>query len=543
MRLAAFALTGALIVLVPAASSAPAADPVATAIASICTASAYKPSEGKRAITMQPGMGTGGFAISANKDAQAWFDYGLKLYHGFYHQDAKAAFAKAAEADPNCAMCVWGQALAEGPTQNYNINDRQRADALAFAKKAQSMVSGDARDRDLIEALIKRYSDGKGFDVAYAERMQQIAAANPGIDDIGVLAAHAWQGVRGDDNAKSGEKAIAILEPILKKSPNDSGAIHFYIHASEFAGRPGIALPAAHRLAGIAPGASHLVHMAAHTFFRMGEYQDAAVVNADALGVDATYSKSQNAPGALPSVTDYYSHNFNFGIAGAMMSGDGPLALKFAEHMPVAWPLESLKGDAQSGSRTRSYIAYALFQPDAALAIKAPPADAKNATGGWHYARGEAFARKGDLAGLKGEIKALGGGLFAKKPTGWSLIALRVLEGRAAMLEGRPTQAAKAYTEAAATQDKLFRDNMDPPPWWYPVHRSTAAAQLAAGRHAEAVSAAEASLKDWPDDPMALLVLSRAEEAMGRKDAARDHIAKARKLWRGDLSKAKLETI
>jgi len=543
MRLAAFALTGALIIRVPAASSAPAVDPAATAIASICTASAYKPSEGKRAITMQPGMGTGGFAISANREAQGWFDYGLKLYHAFYHGDAKLAFAKAAEADPNCAMCVWGQALAEGPTQNYDIDEKERAAALAFAKKAQSMVAGDARDRDLTQALVQRYSGAKKFDVTYAERMQAIAAANPTNDDIAVLAAHAWQGVRGQDEKVIGEKAIALLEPVLKRSPNDSGAIHFYIHASEFAGRANIALAPAHRLAGIAPNASHLVHMAAHTFFRVGEYQDAAVVNADALGVDATYGRSQNQPEAL-SKNDYYAHNFNFGIAGAMMSGDRALALKFAEHMPVAWPLDTLKGDAQSGSRTRTHIAYALFSPDEALAVKAPGADAPKALAGWHYARGEAFARKGDLAGLQVEIKGLAGkGLFWRKPPGWNVIARHVLEGRAAMLEGKPEVAAKLFAEAAASQEKLFKDNMDPPPWWYPIHRSAAAAHLAAGRHADAVREAETSLKAWPDDPMALVVLSRAEEALGRKDAARDHIARAQKLWRGDLSKAKIETI
>ncbi|RZJ80391.1 MAG: tetratricopeptide repeat protein, partial [Brevundimonas sp.] len=291
MRLAALALTGALIVLVPGASSAPAPDPVSTAIASICTASAYRPSTGERTITMQPGMGSGGFAIAANRDAQAWFDYGLKLYHAFYHEDAKRAFAKAAELDPACAMCVWGQALAAGPTQNYTIDKDETAQALVLAKKAQAMAGTTRRDRDLIDALVLRYSpDTKPPDKAYAERMEDVARANPGNDDIWVLTAHAWQGVRGDDMARIGEKAIPWLEPVLKRSPDNTAAIHFYIHASEFAGRPAIALKPAHRLAALAPGASHLVHMAAHTFFRVGEYEEAATVNADALGVGALYS-------------------------------------------------------------------------------------------------------------------------------------------------------------------------------------------------------------------------------------------------------------
>ena len=42
---------------------------------------------------------------------------------------------------------------------------------------------------------------------------------------------------------------------------------------------------------------------------------------------------------------------------------------------------------------------------------------------------------------------------------------------------------------------------------------------------------------------MALLVLSKAEDAAGQKDAARDHLAQARKAWRGDLAKVGMAAI
>ena len=67
------------------------------------------------------GIGSSHLKITTKSpEAQAWFDYGLKLFHAFYHDDAKLAFDKAAERDPDCAMCLWGQALSRGATQNYD---------------------------------------------------------------------------------------------------------------------------------------------------------------------------------------------------------------------------------------------------------------------------------------------------------------------------------------------------------------------------------------------------------------------------------------
>jgi tetratricopeptide (TPR) repeat protein len=116
-------------------------------------------------------------------------------------------------------------------------------------------------------------------------------------------------------------------------------------------------------------------------------------------------------------------------------------------------------------------------------------------------------------------------------------IAGKVLAGRAAMLQGEPARAAGLYAEAAATQEKAFPvlKNFDPPPWWYPVRRSTAAAWLKAGRYADAEREAKASLADWPQDALALRVLSQAEQKLGRSKASKDHLAEARRAWRGDL--------
>jgi tetratricopeptide (TPR) repeat protein len=104
------------------------------------------------------------------------------------------------------------------------------------------------------------------------------------------------------------------------------------------------------------------------------------------------------------------------------------------------------------------------------------------------------------------------------------------------MLQHRFADAAQASEQAVAEQDGYAPDSWDPPPWWYPVRRSAAAAWLAEGQYAKAAEAAQKSLVAWPSDPLALLVLSRAQDALGNHDAAGRYRGQAVGLWMGDIA-------
>jgi Flp pilus assembly protein TadD len=118
-------------------------------------------------------------------------------------------------------------------------------------------------------------------------------------------------------------------------------------------------------------------------------------------------------------------------------------------------------------------------------------------------------------------------------------IAHLVLVGRLAMLQHRYGDAGHAFEDAAVLQDKLVDKpgSMDPPAWWYPVRRSAAAAWLAAGQYQQAADTAQKSLSVWPDDPLALHVLSQAEDKLGKSADAHRHDGQAIGLWMGDITK------
>jgi tetratricopeptide (TPR) repeat protein len=546
------AVTGAPIA--PLAASSQVTPESLAAFNSICSAEA-KASGAAPDLKLSPGMGTGGFKVdSASKAAQDWFNFGLALSHAFYHEDAKVAMKKAAEADPDCSLCAWGLAWSKGPTLNYGINDQQRIEALGAAEKAKSLAKDD-KARRLAEAMVARYAApavkglnralgapraGQGAtEPAFGKTLAKIAEDYPDDTELSVLAAHALLiPVRGD-NLSGLKPALAILETVLKNHPNDTGAIHYFIHATEFADRAEDAIGYADKLGKLAPAASHLVHMPAHTFFHAGRYHDAAVVNAKAIGADMSWLKTGGKPpgSALPM---YYAHNLTFGLEGALMSGDAKLALKYADHADVAYP-QSMAVAQRSGVTPRTYVALARHAPDRMLAV-APVAG--NIRFGVYraYGRGEAFLSKGDIAAARIERVALDK-VHGAKSDPEAIVARSVLSGRIAMAAGDGRSAARFFEAGARSQDKLLQGFMDPPRWWYPVRRSVAAAWLQAGDYRKAEAEATKSLASWKNDPLALWVLGKAQLAQGHTGAGEATMAKARELWLGDFDSITVEAI
>ena len=65
------------------------------------------------------------------------------------------------------------------------------------------------------------------------------------------------------------EEIVSTLESVIKRDPNHLGALHYYIHTVEASNSPERALAAANRLAALAPGAGHIVHMPALAVARL----------------------------------------------------------------------------------------------------------------------------------------------------------------------------------------------------------------------------------------------------------------------------------
>ncbi len=484
--------------------------------------------------TLLTGYGNGGFtATTSVPQAQAFFSNGLELSAAFAHKAAIAAMGEAVRLDPACAMCLWGQALVSGPTINYGSEPKERAPLLEMVRKAKTLAAktGTARERDLIDALLLRYQPGMdvhALDVRYAAAMRKVAARYPADNEIAVLTADAlmvssFKEGADDFDHDAINAAITLLETVLARAPEHTPAIHFYIHATEVSGEPAKAEPYADKLAGLAPNASHLVHMPSHTFFWVGRYQDAADTNWRAVEIGKANARRLGLP-EPKGVWDlpYHAHNVIFGLGGAMMAGDGRTALNLARPL-VERSTEREKAEPFSQMLAAAgYFAMARFDdPAAVLALAEPKLPYLKAAR--HYARGEAMMWLRDLAGAKAELAAIPDHVADKgkdgkidrdhrAPEQMLGITRGVLEGRIAMAEGRAKDAVKAFTAAADIEEtKDFMQFSDPPAFWYPVRRDVAAALLAAGDAPGARAAAEQSLRLRPRDAVAEDLLRRAE--------------------------------
>ena len=94
---------------------------------------------------------------SSSREAQAYFDQGMRLTYAFNHVEAIRAFEEAARRDPGCAICYWGVALASGPNINWPMDSASGARAWAAIERARELADrANERERALIAALAYR---------------------------------------------------------------------------------------------------------------------------------------------------------------------------------------------------------------------------------------------------------------------------------------------------------------------------------------------------------------------------------------------------
>lgn len=481
--------------------------------------------------------------------AQRYFNQGMVMAFGFNHAEAIRAFRAAQRLDPSCAMCFWGEALATGP--NINVTSKGKAimspaDRVAAHKAAQQAVALKASASDVEKALIDaqavRYdgnetSDRDPLDRAYAEAMKTVVDRFPADDDAAAIYAEAWMNTMPWDYwSAQGEpkpatvEVVNALERIIGRSPTHPLALHLYIHAVEASPAPGRAEKAADTLLSLVPNSGHLVHMPAHTYWRVGRYHDASEANVKAAAVDEAYIAQCKAQGFYPAM--YYPHNIHFLWAASSMEGRSAVAIEAAEKLAANVRLEQIKEfPAVEFFKTIPTVARVTFgRWDEILAAPMPDASLDYVTAIQHYARGIAFARKSDLASARQERAAL---VPLKKTqkvmtidaNDYPAVALlemadTLLQGEIAMAAGTTAAAIGHFRRAVALQDQL--PYTEPPFWYYPTRQSLGVALLTAKRAAEAEAVYRRDLELYPHNGWSMFGLIQSLDAQGKTVEARE---------------------
>lgn len=508
---------------------------------------AYMGQADKPGAPVFTGLGNLHHAISSkNPQTQRFFDQGIDLLIGFNHAEAIRSFREAARLDPDCAMCWWGVSVALGP----NINMTMPADAVAPAWQSLEMARAlephaSPEERAWIEALAARYSndpsaDRAKLDEAYAQAMGKLWHDYPDDLDAGVFYAEAmmdtqpWDYWQPDYKTPKGHAAevISTLESIIARAPNHPGALHLYIHIVEASTTPERAEAAADRLETLMPEAGHIVHMPSHIYYRVGRYADAAHVNELAAKTDEDYIAQCKAQGYYP--IGYYGHNIHFLWTSSEMLGRHAVALDAARRLvkAIGPDADKVNPSAELFYFTPLVTELRFGKWDAVLAEPSPPQNRRLDVAVSLYARGFAFANKGDLhqartdrmklAAMKGDagLAKLDG--FPVPASQMAEMSLDLLDGEIARKSGHLGEAIADFTKARDIE--LALPYTEPPYWHQPVSHLLGAALLAAHRPAEAEAVYRDSLMRYRLDGWAFAGLAQALDAQGKKqegDAAR----------------------
>lgn len=542
----------------------------AALLVAACATVAFEPDRNARAPLLE-GFGAAEATVTTSvPQARQFFAQGMALGWAFNHGEAVRSFKAALAADPACAMCAWGVAWQLGP----NINDKGRSQLQAAQQHLDVAVrhaaGATARERALIDALAVRYAHasqaretaplaagvcGKGpgrgaspLDHAYAQRLQALMAAYPDDPDIvalwveAMMVAHprlAWPSAPGAAPTAELQDIASRLEGALARHPQHTGLNHYLIHAMDHPSVAARALPAAERIARLAPGAPHLVHMPSHTYAHLGRYEEAARANEQALQAERAYHDRARTQGFEPA-SDWRYHNQHFLWFAHLMAGRGDDALAAARRNAGLFG----SGSYAYGEYVHSLPIFTLVRLERwqdVLREPTPPGSglARAVT---HGARGVALARLGRPAEAKTELAALQevearlrndrtssndeGRWLAR---GTADISLGRLEAEIAAAEGR-WPAAEAH-QRRTMREAAGYDQAEPAMFGAGMRLALGELLLRAGKPQEAVTVFQEELVERPSSGWALRGLAQAARAQGDGQAAARHLRELDRVW------------
>ena len=476
------------------------------------------------------GLGTFARPISSKSpDAQAYFNQGFQLMYAFARVEAGRSFREAQRRDPDCAICYWGEAWVWGPYISEGRTAEHETRAYAAIQKARSLATahGDAKEQALIQAMAARYTgrfEGErrvAADRAYAQAMARVAKAYPDDLDIATLYGEALflllpRPGAFDLNDPDVSRVLSVLESALKRDIRHPGACHLYVHTTELTSEPQRAERCVEYLGNAVPGASHLNHMPAHTWTRVGRWGDAVRASLQAWQSDQKAAKGEG-------FLTYPTHDLQMLVYAASFDGQSAPAISAARG------IAKLTGDPM-------YLALALvrfgrFGEIATMGER--PAD--DIPGGmWDFAHGYAALRAGTVQDARQYLDRVSATTKASKavfkfhPANVLLGTLAaILEGEILRSSGDINRAITAFERAVALDDSIIID--DPEPLPFPARHWLGAALLDAKRFADAERVYRDDLKRHPHNGWSLVGLQLALKGQGKPSVEID--ADLRSSW------------
>ena len=521
------------------------------------------PAPDKPLAILVPGSGTYSREISTdNSQAQAFFDQGLRFAWGFYFPESIASYQEAARLDPDHPMPYWGMAHAMGPNPNSRyarMPDDPQGEGLKAIKKALERIDmASSLEAKLIRAMYVLYDkksipDSDARDQAYLSAMRELNEEFPDDPDIAALYAASYMSIGRWDywdsqgNPKSETMPVAeALEHIIRQDQSHPGVLHLHIHLIEASLEPERALVSADALEATVPIAGHVVHMPAHIYVRVGQYEKAIESNVRSQAVDLEFAKLWGDY-PLPDIGTYpLSHRIHAGHAmdfvryAATVQGNSQTAIR------TAWEMANRVGNdanqVRGGQKRVSapWLVLKIFgQWDEILALKPAHQGTPYLDGIWAYVLGSAYLSKGNTQEAEKELERLKAIANAPDADEYRVgatpasavlkLASYGLEGEFLMASGDLSGAINAFRAGVAIEDQ--NNYTEPPDWAQPMRHYLGAALLLAGQAEQAEAVYRRDLRWNQNNGWSLFGLRQALIAQDKKTEAAEVLEAWQKAW------------
>ena len=511
-----------------------------------------------------PGSGSYSREISTNvNDAQEFFDQGLRFAWGFYFPESIASYQEAARLDPSHPMPYWGMAHAMGPNPNSRyarMPDDPKGEGLKAIERALEKIDqATPLEKEIIEAMYVFYdrdsiNDADLRDQAYLRKMRDLNKKYPNDPDIAALYAGSYMSIRRWDywdksgNPKGETLEVAeALEHIIDMGISHPGVFHLHIHLIEASSQPERALISANSLEKTVPIVGHVVHMPAHIYIRVGDYQKAIDNNIRSQRVDKDLEELwDDMP--LPNLGTYpLSHKLHAGHALDFIRYAATVQGNFEMANSAAWDMANrIKGDAifvMGGQKRVSapWLVYKIFGKwEEILSLEPEHKGTPYLDGIWSYVLGSAHIAKGNYELAKTELNKLKKivnspdvdryRVGATPASSVLKVAMMGLEGELFLSKGDFVNAVKSFEKGVDIEDE--NNYTEPPDWVQPLRHYLGAALLKSGKFKEAEAVYKRDLKWNQNNGWSLLGLHQSLELQGKVEESKNIYNKFKEAWK-----------
>ena len=482
-------------------------------------------------------LGETTFDTSGAPEAHEAFMEGLLLLHSFEYVDARAAFQAAQDHDSTFAMAYWGEAM----THNHPLWYRQDAEAartalneLAPTKEERLQHAPTDREKAYLRTVHTLYGDGskQERDHAYRAAMAEVADQFP--EDLNAQAFHALSILGTSHDGRDTRlymQAAAIVEEVFDANPQHPGAAHYLIHSYDDPVHAPLGLRAARVYADIAPDAAHALHMPAHIFSALGQWERAAELNTRSWQASVDRMERQGRSIAARSY-----HALWWLAYEQLQQGQHDAATATLDTMHTAIQQQPGVGTHQAHfvrmraahfveteNWTHPATEIAVDPSELGLVDAATDAFAM----GWRAVAQDDFDTAQALHDdLRTRIDN------APDRTATTRAALMADQLQALLLQAQgDAEAALSVMEEAADEVETLPLRYGPPRPVKPVHELYGDMLLAADRPAEAQAQYRTALDRAPRRAQATLGWARAAEAAGDMETARAAATQLRSIW------------